>query len=88
MKNEVKLLRKQLNKCYEDGVLVSLQESLNFIQSQSSGFEMIKSQLIDGVPVVSSGWDSMPKVDCKQSEINSCVKVLETYTLKLKEHIS
>jgi hypothetical protein len=57
MKNEVKLLRKQLNKCYEDGVLVSLQESLNFIQNQSSGFEMIKSQFIDGVPVVSSGWD-------------------------------
>jgi len=66
MKNEVKLLRKQLNKCYEDGVLVSLQESLNFIQSNLSSNEVSKAQFIDGVPVVSSGWDSMPKVDCNR----------------------
>lgn len=46
MKQEVKNLRKQLNKCYDDGMLVSLQESLNFFQSQSStvgaGHQMVE----------------------------------------------
>jgi hypothetical protein len=31
MKQEVKILRKQLQKCYADGLLISLQESLNFL---------------------------------------------------------
>jgi hypothetical protein len=77
MKQEVKLLRRQLNKCEEDGLLVSLQESLNFFGSLDSfsksgddGFEIIKSTLN---PIAdnsaSVGWCDMEKIDVKPHEV-------------------
>lgn len=71
LKQEVKQLRRQLNKCEEDGLLVSLQESLNFFGSLDSfskggdnGFEIIKSTINTNADV-SIGWCDMDKVDVK-----------------------
>jgi hypothetical protein len=87
MKQEVKLLRKQLNKCYEDGLLISLQESLNFFQqriepkTENGQINTAKESTVLG------SWGSMEKIDVKPHEVEATTRVLEAYCATMKEHI-
>lgn len=89
MKQEVKLLRKQLNRCYDDGLLISLQESLNFFQQQANRkveSEVIQISTTQETPILGS-WASMEKIDVKPQEVEATTRVLEAYCVTMKEHI-